>query len=171
MKPVPAIRRRFEGIGCLGVIALVLAVIGVLALLLELQSPTAVLWTGSPVAAQDVGGVVLYPFGGHNYTLVLPNESAATPAHTVTVFVDPNNPSSALEDSSATRWFDAAFVGAPFVAALLLIAIALVRNTTRLRARSARGSAGGFGQGFDPDELRGPRPSRDPRDDQPNHSA
>lgn len=168
---ISGIRRRFEGIGCLGAIAIVLAAIGVLAVLLELQSPTSVLWTGRPVAAKDVGGIVLYPFDGHNFTLVAPNEPANTPAHRVTVFVDPNSPSSALEDSAATRWFDAAFVGAPFVAATALIAIALVRNTRRLRARSARGPTGGFGQGFDPDELRRRRSRADPGDDHPIRPA
>lgn len=73
--------------------AIVLAVIGVLAVLLKLQSPTSVLWTGRPVTATEVGGIVLYPFEGHDFTLIAPNELANTPAHRVTVFVDPNSPS------------------------------------------------------------------------------
>jgi hypothetical protein len=168
---ISAIRRRCEGIGCLGAIALVLAAAGVLALLVELQSPTSVLWIGRPVAAQDLGGVVLYPFDGRDYTLVVPNEPAATRSHIVTVYLDPNNPSAALEDNPATRWFDAAFVGAPFIAAIALVAVALVRNTRRLRARSRRGPAGGFGQGFDPDELHSRRQRARPLDDPPNRPA
>jgi hypothetical protein len=148
-------------------------VLGILALLIELQSPTSVLWTGRAVVAEDRGGVVLYPVGGHSYTLILPNEPANTPAHRVTVFVDPSNPTAALADSASTRWFDAAFVSTPFIVAAALLALALMRNSRRVRARSqrARGPGGGFGQGFDVDRFRTRQGRDDPRGGPPIRPA
>jgi hypothetical protein len=171
---ISAVRTRFEGAGCLGAIALLLCVLGVLALLLELQSPTAVLWTGRAVVAEDRGGVVLYPVNGHNYTLIMPNEPANTPAHRVTVFLDPSNPTAALADSASTRWFDAAFVSTPFIVAGALFALALMRNSRRVRWRSqqARSRGGGFGQGFDVEQFRTRQPrGGDPRGGPPHDPA
>ncbi len=145
---------RFEGLGCLGGIAGGLLVIGLLALLIELQSPTSVLWTGRSVVADDRGGVIQYSINGINYTVVENAEAAGTPAHPVTVYYDPNKPSLALPDSAATRWFDGSFVAAPFLLAAGVLLAAASRNSRRRRARDAAGPSGGFGQGFDPTELR-----------------
>ncbi|MDQ6846922.1 MAG: hypothetical protein M3019_04980 [Candidatus Dormibacteraeota bacterium] len=147
---------RIEGLGCLGGIALALATVGLLAVLSELQSPTSVLWTGHAVTAQDRGGVVQYSVGGVNYTLIENAEASSTPAHPVTVYYDPSKPNLALADNAATRWFDASFVGVPFLLALGVVLAAAARNRRRRRGRVAQ-PTGGFGQGFDPTELRARR--------------
>jgi hypothetical protein len=149
------IAARLAGFGCLGGVALALVIVGLLALVSELQSPTSVLWTGRAVVAQDRGGVVQYPVNGINYTLVVASEPASTPAHALTVYFDPKNPSIALADSAATRWFDASFVAGPFLGALLAVGAGLVR--TRRRRRGSGGSQDGFGRGFDVDEFRARR--------------
>ncbi len=156
------LRRHLQGLGCVGAIALLLVVIGVLALLLELQSPTSVLWTGTAVVGHDTGGVVLYPLNGHNETVIVANEAPSTPPHPVTVYVDPTNPGSARVDSAVTRWFDAGFVAARFVAAMVFVGLGLVRRSRRRRAALRRGHSGGFGHGFHPDQLGGGWPERRP---------
>ena len=148
------IAARFEGFGCLGGVALALVIVGLLALVSELQSPTSVLWTGRAVTAEDRGGVIQYSVNGVNYTLIDNAEPAGAPAHAVSVYYDPSKPNLALADNAATRWFDGTFVAVPF----LLAAGVLL----------AAGPTGGFGQGFDPTELQARRrrvanPWTDPR--------
>lgn len=142
-------RRALGATGCLGAIVILFAVIGVLALVAELQSPTVVLWTGEHINAVERGGLVLYSFQGRNYTLVDPDQPASEPQRTITVFVNPNDATNAMLDRGATRWFDASFVLAPFTAALVFLVVAVLR---RRRGRVAAAD-GGFGTGFDPSVL------------------
>lgn len=154
MRSASGLRRSFEGLGCLGVVAVIMLVVGVLALLIELQSATAVLWTGQSATAHDRGGVGFFPYKGVSYTVIVPNEATTAPAPDITVYFDAKNPNLALVDSAATRWLDASFVAAPFTVGLAVMLAGLSRNRKRRRARLAAGPTGGFGHGFDPDELR-----------------
>jgi hypothetical protein len=129
-----------------------LLTIGLLALLLELQSPSAVLWTGRPVTGIERGGVVLYPFNGHMYTLIDPDQPESGPTRTVLVYVDPGNLSNSRLDKASTRWLDASFVLAPFLVAFLLIALAFIRRFMHARTPQRQGE--GFGRGFRPGDLK-----------------
>lgn len=151
------IAARFEGFGCLGGVALALVIVGLLALVSELQSPTSVLWTGRAVTAEDRGGVIQYSVNGVNYTLIDNAEPAGAPAHAVSVYYDPSKPNLALADNAATRWFDGTFVAVPFLLAAGVLLAAGSRNRRRRRLRDAAGPTGGFGQGFDPTELQARR--------------
>ena len=165
------IAARFAGFGCLGGIAVALVVVGLLALASELLSPTSVLWTGTAITAQDRGGVIQYSVNGVNYTVVENSEPASAPAHPVTVYYDPGKPNVALPDNAATRWFDGSFVAVPFLLAAGVLLTAAGRNRRRRRARDAAGATGGFGQGFDPSELRARRRVAKPGADPPDRPA
>jgi hypothetical protein len=168
---ISSLRTRLYETGCLGAIALALAAFGALALLLELQSPSAVLWTGRQVVGRDTGGVVLYPLNGHTFTIVVSNESPNAPAHDISVFVDPNNPAGAYVDNPLTRWLDATFVATPFIVAAAFLALALTRTRRRTNARRIAGHSPGLGPGFDLDELRARRSRRQADEEPPDRPA
>jgi hypothetical protein len=117
------------------VAALVLLVLGVLCVLVEVQSPSLVLWTGQPVPGTNDGGIVFYAVDGQQRTLNAPGDAPARPVP-VTVYADPDD-SSRDRVSSPAKWFDAAFVLGPFVAAggMLVAGVARRRRPVRpLRA-------------------------------------
>ena len=147
------LRGALSGLGCLGVVAAFLLVLGLLALLAELQSPSAVLWTGEHVTGHDKGGVVLYPLHGHELTVIVASEPATTPEHTVTVYVHPGDPTSAMVDDPVVRWLDASLVLAPFDIAAALVALALLRSSRQARRRLTT-TGDEFGRGFDVDRWR-----------------
>ncbi len=106
--------------------AIVLLVIGVLCVLVELQSPSLVYWTGERVAATNDGGIVFYAVDGEQRTLNDPREAPAQPRATA-VYADPDD-SSHDRLAGPARWLDAVFVLGPFVAAGALIMVGLLRR-------------------------------------------
>jgi hypothetical protein len=141
-----ALRRPSSGV------ALALAIVGVLFILAELQSPSRLYWTGDAVTGTNSGGIIYYQVAGEDYTLDAPGDA---PAHdtAVTVYVDPDDPGEALA-SRATKWVDAALVLVWFVAAVGCLALAALRRTTG-RRRAAASSVGGatFGDGLGADIM------------------
>ena len=135
------------------VAALVLVVLGVLCVLVELQSPSLVYWTGERVPGTNDGGIVFYSVDGQDRTLNDPREAPARPT-SVVVYAD-------REDGSRDRLagpgkaFDAAFVLTPFVGAGAVLVVGVVRRR-RFRRRFARRTQ----PGISPGTAGGPRPSR-----------
>ena len=127
--------------------AMILLALGVLVLLVELQSPSLVFWTGERVPGTNDGGIIYYTVDGENRTLNAPGEPPPRP-FPVTVYADPDD-SSRDQASKLARGLDAVLVLSPFVAAGALMALGLVRRR-RLRLRTVR-------------PADGPRPSRSSR--------
>jgi len=112
-----------------GVAAVILLVMGVLVLLIEIQSPSdSVYLTGTRVEGTSVRGLVYYTVGGEQYTVVNPHQSAseATPVP-VSVYVDPANPTQP-EINGVTRWVDLGFIALWPVLALLVLVTSAVRG-------------------------------------------
>ena len=70
----------------------VFLVLGVLCLLVELQSPSLIFWTGERVQGTNDGGIIYYTVGGQNRTLNDPREPPDAPVP-VTVYADPDDAS------------------------------------------------------------------------------
>jgi hypothetical protein len=144
---VSRIRRLLDGTGPFNAVAALAVLVGVLALLLQLQSPDAALWTGQPVRAVNDGGLAYYTFRGQQYTI---DVSGAVPAHPepLTVYVDPSNPAAGVLDTLTNRLVDALIVGGPFLIAILAFCLGLLRRVRRRRRRPPVGRDT-FGQGLD----------------------
>lgn len=143
---VNPVRAWFEGSGWLVGAAGVLMFFTVLMILLELQSPDVVLWTGRGVVGTEQGGIISYRWKGETYTTTGHGFRSA-PA--VTVYVDPADPSNAMPDSPLGRAMDGTLIGGPFAVAMALLALGPARNYRRSRS-GARAAArrGGFGDGL-----------------------
>ena len=137
--------------------ATVLLVLGVLCLLVELQSASLVFWTGERVPGTNDGGIIYYTVDGQNRTLNDPREAPARP-EPVVVYADPED-SSRDRSSSLARGFDAVFVFSPFVAAAGVITVGLVRR----RGFRRRVAAAGPLPPLRPGSAGEPHPSRSSR--------
>ena len=135
------------------VAAIALLVVGVLCLLVEVQSPSSVYWTGERVAATNDGGIVYYVMDGEQRTLNDPREAPVRPRATA-VYADPDDSSRDLL-AGPGRWLDAIFVLGPFVAAAAMIMVGLLRRRG-LRRRAAAAPI----RPIRPAGGDGPRPSR-----------
>ena len=113
--------------------AVVLSIVGVLCVLLELQSPSLLLWTGTPVTGREVGGVISYSFHGKAYTITGPSQGSDSTLRAVTVDVNPSDPGTALMDRAITRWLDAALSIGWFVIAVSCLAAGQLRRYRRQR--------------------------------------
>jgi hypothetical protein len=115
--------------------AALLVIMGCLAVLIEVQSATLVLWTGTHVEGYTQGGLTYYEYHGTTYTL--DNERAsATDLRRVptTVYFNPDDPADA-QLHGYLRWLDGFFVVVWFVgAAALLVADSIRRRRRRRRA-------------------------------------
>jgi len=123
--------RWFEDTGAYPAFAAALLVLGSLFVLAEIQSPSMLQWTGTPVHAVQSGGIAFYSFQGQTYTL-----NVATPAaFSSTIYIDPAEPSTAMFSNVVTRWTEGATVVGPYVVALLLLALGFARRSRRRRKR------------------------------------
>jgi hypothetical protein len=141
------------------VAAAVLGVIGVLCLLVEVQSPSLIFWTGERVTGTNDGGIIYYTVEGQNRTLNDPREPPVRPVP-VTVYADPDD-ASRDRSSNLARGVDAVFVLSPFVAAAAVLTAGLVRRR-RIRRRVAAAAsrqAQGRSAPFRPGSGGGPPPS------------
>lgn len=116
--------------------ALCLLVLGVLCVLVQLQSPSMILWTGDAVRGTDDGGIIYYTVNGDERTLNDPHEAPPHPVP-VTVYADPDD-SSHDRVSGPAKWFDAVFVSLPFAAAGVVLAVGIARRR-RFYARISAG--------------------------------
>jgi hypothetical protein len=133
---VRIIRGWFDGAGLFVAGAIVLFAFALLALLLELQSPESVLWTGTPVAGYEQRGIVFYQWAGQQFQMTVPGYGSAK---TVIVYVDPGNPNTAVVDDNADRVGPAVFVGLPATASVVLLVLGGTRNWRWKRRNAKRG--------------------------------
>jgi hypothetical protein len=127
----------FDGAGWYVGLAVVLFVFALLAVLLELQSPDLVLWTGHRVTGTERGGIVTYNWDGQQYSL---NATGYGSARDVGVYLDPANPGNAMINNLPDRIVVASFIGVPVAGglALLVAGATLKPRHTRRKLRRAR---------------------------------
>jgi hypothetical protein len=128
------VRGWFDGAGWFVGGAVALFVFAVLAVLLELQSPEIVLWTGQPVVGTEQHGIVYYQWQGQSYSL---DAKGYGSAKALTVYVDPGNPSNAMVDSVADRLGPSLLVGLPALGGVILLVVGGTRSY-RWKRRNAR---------------------------------
>lgn len=129
------VRGWFDGAGWFVGLAAVLFAFALLAVLLELQSPDLVLWTGHRVAGTEQGGIVTYRWAGQQYSL---NANGYGSAQDVSVYLDPANPGNAMIDNLPDRIVVTAFIAAPVAGGLALIVAGLTRKPRRVRRKVRR---------------------------------
>jgi len=119
------VRKWYDGSGWFVAGAVVLLAFAVLALLVGLQSPDRVLWTGQEVVGTEHQGIVYYSWHGQSYSLDAPGTGSA---RAVSVFLDPGDPSQAMTDNVPDRVVAGLLVLGPVVAALVLLVLGGTRN-------------------------------------------
>jgi len=132
------VRNWFEGAGWFVGLAAVLFVFALLAVLVGLQSPDSLLWTGQQVTGTEQQGVVYYRWQGQSYSL---DVSGYGSSNAVSVYLDPGNPSHAVVDNIGNRVTDILLVGVPTAGGVALLIIGGTRNYrwARRNAKRARG--------------------------------
>jgi hypothetical protein len=131
------VRSWFDGAGWFVGLAIALFAFALLMVLLELQSPDLVLWTGHRVVGTEQGGIVSYRWHGQPYSL---NASGYGSSKAVNVYLNPADPSTAIIDNVTDRALVALLIGGPVAGGVVLLAVGLTRNYRwdRRRARRAR---------------------------------
>jgi hypothetical protein len=131
------VRSWFDGAGWFVGLAIALFVFALLMVLLELQSPDLVLWTGHRVVGTEQSGIVSYRWHGQPYSL---SASGNGSSKAVDVYLDPADPSTAIIDNVADRALVALLIGGPVAGGVVLLVVGLTRNCRwdRRRARQAR---------------------------------
>jgi hypothetical protein len=119
------VRKWFDGAGLFVGGAVVLFAIALLAVLLGLQSPDRVLWTGQQVAGTEHGGIVTYGWHGQSYSLDVPGYGSAK---AVSVYLDPADPSHAMVDNVFDRVVPAVLILGPAAGAVVLLVAGGTRN-------------------------------------------
>jgi hypothetical protein len=112
------VRNWFDGAGWFVGGAVVLLVVTLLAVLLELQSPERVLWTGQHVVGTEQRGIVSYSWHGESYSLDVPGYGSSK---AVNVYLEPGDPSQAMVDDVADRVLPAVFILGPVAGAVVLL--------------------------------------------------
>src|SRR5437763_14640191 len=129
--------------------AAVLFVLGVLALLLEVQSPSWALWSGIKVHGITQNGLTYYTYRGESHAIDNRKASASdSTRRPTTVWLsrsDPTDESKAYIESPTTRWLDFTFVVGWFVVGLGLLVGGFVRRELRSRRRVERMGQSGSG--------------------------
>jgi hypothetical protein len=119
------VRKWYDGSGWFVAGAAVLLVFAVLALLVGLQSPDHVLWTGQGVTGTEHQGIVYYSWHGQTYSIDAPGTGSA---NAVSVYLDPADPSQAMIDNIFDRVLASLLILGPVVAALVLLVLGGTRN-------------------------------------------
>jgi hypothetical protein len=117
--------------------ALALLVVGLLGVLIELQSPSLIYWTGERVQGTNDGGIIYYTVDEDQRTLTAPGEPPSRP-QPVTVYADPDDSARDRAEKPA-KWFDAVFVLVWPVAAAAVILTGLVRRRRFRQVVAAQG--------------------------------
>ena len=129
------VRNWFNGAGWFVGLAVALFVFALLALLVGLQSPDSLLWTGQQVTGTEQGGVIYYRWQGQSYSL---DAQGYGSAQAVSVYLDPGDPSHAVVDNVADRVAAALLVGVPVAGGVALLAVGGTRNYRWARRNAKR---------------------------------
>jgi hypothetical protein len=129
--------------------------VGVLAILLEVQSPSFVQWNGIKVMADTHAGLTSYHYDGRLISLDNTHDPSTDQGHhPTTVWLsrsDPTDPSKAYIENGYDRWLDFGFVTGWFFVAFGLIAAGFIRQALRRRRRDVRALSSTFGTGISED--------------------
>jgi hypothetical protein len=128
------VRARLDGLGLFYGIGGALAVFGVLALLLVMQSPSWAQWTGIKVHGVTSQQQTQYDYHGELYTISNTSAPLDHKSRPTTVWLsrgDPTDSSKAYIDSAANRWLDFSMVMIWFVAAITVVVAGIVRRLRR----------------------------------------
>lgn len=115
----------FDGTGLFVGGAMALFVFALLAVLLELQSPEWVFWTGRQVTGTEQGGIITYRWQGQTYSLDAPGYGSAK---SVSVWLNPAGPSDGHLNNPIDRVISASLVGVPVLAGVALLGAGLTRK-------------------------------------------
>jgi len=129
------VRNWFDGAGWFVGLAVALFVFALLALLVGLQSPDRLLWTGQQVTGTEQGGVIYYRWQGQSYTL---DAQGYGSSQAVSIYLDPGDPSQGVVDNVADRVAAVLLVGVPVAAGVALLAVGGTRNYRWGRRKRAR---------------------------------
>ena len=113
--------------------ALFLIIFGILQVVLEVQSPSFIMFDGIRVTGSTINGSTAYRYHGHGYHVV-DKIDHSTRRQPTTVWLsrsDPSDPSRAYVDQTSVRWIDIVTTAGPFVAAGVLVLIGFVRDVRR----------------------------------------
>jgi hypothetical protein len=126
------VRESFDGAGWFVGLAAALFVFALLAVLLELQSPDLVLWTGQRVTGTEQGGIVTYRWHGQQYSL---DARGFGSAPHVSVYLDPADPGSGMVDNLPDRILVSSFIGVPVAGGVALLVAGATRKPRRIRRK------------------------------------
>jgi hypothetical protein len=126
------VRESFDGAGWFVGLAAALFVFALLAVLLELQSPDLVLWTGHRVTGTEQGGIVTYRWHGQQYSL---DARGFGSAPHVSVYLDPADPGSGMVDNLPDRILVSSFIGVPVAGGVALLVAGATRKPRRIRRK------------------------------------
>lgn len=113
--------------------AIFFTVVGLGALLVELQSPDLVIWNGRCVPAQFQGGLAYFHAEGREIVVgdpSLPDQ----PARTVTVCYYPGNPDKGYIVHPAAYWVEGPLIAGPLALGLILLVSGVAVSLRRIRA-------------------------------------
>jgi hypothetical protein len=131
------VRNWFDGAGWFVGLAVALFVFALLALLVELQSPDRVLWTGQQVVGTEQRGIVSYQWQGQTYSL---DAQGFGNSKAIGVYLDPGDPSQAMLDNVFDRVAAALLIGAPVAGGAVLLVVGGTRNYRWTRRKLKRAS-------------------------------
>jgi hypothetical protein len=129
-----------DGAGWAVGLAAALIVFSLIALIAELQSPDAVLWTGQRVVGTEQHGLAYFRWHGRTYATPMQGYGSA---RAVTIYLDPANPDNAMADNLPTRMVTGLLAGGPLVAAAAVLTIGLTRKRRWARRQQRRPAPGG----------------------------
>ncbi len=96
-----------DGVGWSVGLAAALFAFALLFVLLDLQAPESVLWTGHHVVVTEQHGLATFRWQGQSYTVDVPGFGSGP----VDIYFNPGNPSAAMAENVPDRLFAALFVG------------------------------------------------------------
>ena len=127
-------------------LAAALFVFALLFVLLDLQAPEGVLWTGHHVVATEQHGLATFRWQGQAYTVDVPGSGSG---QAVDIYFNPGDPSGAMADNLADRAFAGLLAGVPVIVGVGVLLAGLSRK--RRWARRRRRTGVSYGDGLDPD--------------------
>ena len=139
------LKAMLDGAGWSVGLAAALFAFALLFVLLDLQAPESVLWTGHRVVATEQQGLATFRWQGQSYTVDVPGSGSG---QQVSIYFNPGDPSGAMADNLADRMFAALFVGVPVVLGVGVLLAGLSRK--RRWARRQRRQGESYGTGLDP---------------------
>jgi hypothetical protein len=144
-------RAVWDRIGPFRFAAGVLVVLGVLSLLLEVQSPSFRMFNGIKVHASTLHGTTSYTYKGVPFQVANKYDHSSH-RHPTTVYLsrsDPTDSSKAYIGQASVWWIDVVTTVGPFVLAFLLLLIGMARDRRRRTSFADRIGSPGAGMPAD----------------------